>query len=147
MKRCRSFPQGAWTFLPDTEGIDGMVVGKQLAEEWKLQPGDYVTLTSPQGRLTPFGLMPRTKRFRVTGVFDSGFYDYDENWCFVDVAGGAILGGYGRRCERAGIPVGEAGTGARKLRTRWSRRRARDSRLPRGWKKIRRCSVPCGWKN
>jgi lipoprotein-releasing system permease protein len=54
-----------------------------------------VTLTSPQGRLTPFGLMPRTRRFRVTGVFDSGFYDYDANWCFVTLPSAQSLAGAG----------------------------------------------------
>ena len=86
---------GRLDFAPDSEGIDGLLVGKQLADEWKLQPGDYVTLTSPQGRLTPFGLMPRTRRFRVAGVFDSGFYDYDENWCFVTLPAAQSLAGAG----------------------------------------------------
>ncbi len=86
---------GHFDFSPDADGIDGMLVGKQLADEWKMQPGDYVTLTSPQGRLTPFGLMPRTKRFRVAGVFDSGFYDYDENWCFVRLDASQSLAGTG----------------------------------------------------
>ena len=66
---------GKLDFSPDADGIDAVLIGKQLAEEWKVSPGDYVTLTSPQGRLTPFGLLPRTRRFRVTGVFDSGFYE------------------------------------------------------------------------
>jgi lipoprotein-releasing system permease protein len=86
---------GRLDFSPDADGIDGLLVGKQLADEWKLQPGDYVTLTSPQGRLTPFGLMPRTRRFRVAGVFDSGFYDYDENWCFVTLPAAQSLAGAG----------------------------------------------------
>lgn len=86
---------GHLDFAPDGEGIEGLLVGKQLAGEWKLQPGDYVTLTSPQGRLTPFGLMPRTRRFRVAGVFDSGFYDYDENWCFVALPAAQSLAGAG----------------------------------------------------
>ena len=86
---------GRLDFSPDAEGIDGLLIGKQLADEWKMQPGDYVTLTSPQGRLTPFGLMPRTRRFRVTGVFDSGFYDYDENWCFVTLPAAQSLAGAG----------------------------------------------------
>src|ERR1700746_4019110 len=50
---------------------------------------------SPQGRLTPFGLMPRTRRFRVAGVFESGFYDYDENWCFLSLAAAQSLAGAG----------------------------------------------------
>ena len=86
---------GHLDFSADADGIDGLLVGKQLADEWKLQPGDYVTLTSPQGRLTPFGLMPRTRRFRVAGVFDSGFYDYDENWCFVTLPAAQSLAGTG----------------------------------------------------
>jgi len=86
---------GRLDFSPDADGIDGLLVGKQLADEWKLRPGDYVTLTSPQGRLTPFGLMPRTRRFRIAGVFDSGFYDYDENWCFVTLAAAQSLAGTG----------------------------------------------------
>ncbi len=86
---------GRLDFTSDAEGIDGLLVGKQLADEWKMQPGDYVTLTSPQGRLTPFGLMPRTRRFRVAGVFDSGFYDYDENWCFVALPAAQSLAGAG----------------------------------------------------
>jgi lipoprotein-releasing system permease protein len=86
---------GKLDFSPDADGIEALVVGRQLAEEWKLAPGDYVTLTSPQGRLTPFGLMPRTRRFRVTGVFDSGFYDYDENWCFMMLSAAQGLSGAG----------------------------------------------------
>src|SRR6266852_612805 len=86
---------GRLDFSQDADGIDALLAGKQLAEEWKLKPGDYVTLTSPQGRLTPYGLLPRTKRFRVAGVFDSGFYDYDENWCFVTMSAAQSLAGAG----------------------------------------------------
>jgi lipoprotein-releasing system permease protein len=86
---------GRLDFSADADGIDALLVGRQLAEEWKLSPGDYVTLTSPQGRLTPFGLIPRTRRFRVAGEFDSGFYDYDENWCFMTLAAAQGLSGAG----------------------------------------------------
>jgi len=86
---------GRLDFSPDADGIEALLIGKQLADEWKLSPGDYVTVTSPQGRLTPFGLVPRTRRFRVAGVFDSGFYDYDENWCFMTLAAAQALSGAG----------------------------------------------------
>jgi len=86
---------GHLDFSQDADGIESILVGKQLAEEWRLSPGDYVTLTSPQGRLTPFGLLPRTRRFRVAGVFDSGFYDYDENWCFLTLTAAQELSGGG----------------------------------------------------
>ena len=86
---------GKLDFSRDADGIEALLIGKQLSQEWKIKPGDYVTLTSPQGRLTPFGMVPRTRRFRVTGVFDSGFYDYDENWCFMTLAAAQELSGTG----------------------------------------------------
>jgi len=86
---------GVLDFAPDPDGIEGLLIGKQLSDEWQLRVGDYVTLTSPQGRLTPFGLIPRTRRFRIAGVFDSGFYDYDENWCFVGLPAAQALAGVG----------------------------------------------------
>jgi lipoprotein-releasing system permease protein len=91
----RHLAAGRPDFTADADGIDALLVGKQLAEDWKLSPGDYVTLMSPQGRLTPFGMMPRTRRFRVAGVFDSGFYDYDENWCFLKLSAAQALSGVG----------------------------------------------------
>jgi len=45
--------------------------------------------------LTPFGMVPRSRRFRVTGVFDSGFYDYDANWAFVTLGAAQGLAGIG----------------------------------------------------
>src|SRR5215470_9737808 len=86
---------GRLDFSPDADGVDALVIGKQLAQEWKLAAGDYVTLTSPQGRLTPYGMIPRTRRFRVAGVFDSGFYDYDENWSFLTLKAAQGLSGAG----------------------------------------------------
>jgi len=89
----RKLSSGKLDFQPDADGIDAVLVGKQLADEWKLSPGDFLTMTSPQGRLTPFGLLPRTRRFRVAGIFDSGFYDYDANWCFVKMDAAQALAG------------------------------------------------------
>ena len=86
---------GQLDLAPDKDGIGALLIGKQLSEEWKLSPGDYVTLMSPQGRLTPFGLLPRSRRFRIAGVFDSGFYDYDQNWCFLTLADSQNLSGGG----------------------------------------------------
>jgi len=86
---------GTADFAPDGDGIAALLVGRVLAEELKISAGDYVTLTSPQGSLTPFGMIPRSRRFRVTGVFDSGFYDYDANWGFVTLAAAEGLAGTG----------------------------------------------------
>ena len=86
---------GSADFAPDPSGIAALVVGRLLAEDLKISAGDYVTLTSPQGSLTPFGILPRSRRFHVTGIFDSGFYDYDANWTFVTLASGQAMAGIG----------------------------------------------------
>ena len=89
----RNIVAGKADFSPDPDGIEALLVGKQLASDWKISPGDYVTLTSPQGRLTPFGLIPRPRRFRVAGIFESGFYGYDANWCFLTLPAAQNLSG------------------------------------------------------
>jgi lipoprotein-releasing system permease protein len=86
---------GAADFAPDADGISALVLGRLLADDLKISAGDYVTLTSPQGSLTPFGMLPRSRRFRVAGIFDSGFYDYDSNWAFVTLAAAQGLAGVG----------------------------------------------------
>jgi lipoprotein-releasing system permease protein len=86
---------GSNDFAPDSDGIPSMLVGHMLADDLEITAGDYVTLTSPQGNLTPLGMMPRSRRFRVSGIFDSGFYDYDANWGFVNLASAQSLSGIG----------------------------------------------------
>ena len=86
---------GSADFHADADGIPAILVGRLLAEDLKISAGDYLTLTSPQGSLTPFGMLPRSRRFRVTGIFDSGFYDYDANWTFVTLASGQAMAGIG----------------------------------------------------
>ncbi len=59
-----------------------ILLGKEMADELGAHVGSTVLVTSPQGELTPFGLVPKYTRFRVAGIFDSGFYDYDSSWAF-----------------------------------------------------------------
>jgi len=91
----RHIVAGSADLSADPDAIPGLLVGRLLAEDMKVSAGSYVTLTSPQGSLTPFGMIPRSRRFRVTGVFDSGFYDYDANWTFVTLASAQGLAGVG----------------------------------------------------
>lgn len=91
----RHIVSGAADFASDRDGLSAMLVGRILADELKISAGDYVTLTSPRGSLTPFGILPRSRRFRVAGIFDSGFYDYDANWGFVTLAAAQGLAGTG----------------------------------------------------
>jgi len=54
-----------------------VVVGKDLARKLTLSVGDQVRLISPKGGVGPSGMSPRMRAFKVVGVFDSGFYEYD----------------------------------------------------------------------
>jgi lipoprotein-releasing system permease protein len=93
LEREASSSGGARDFSADEHGIEALLLGYTLAQELKIAAGDYVTITSPEGRLTPFGMTPRTRRFRVTGIFNSGFFDYDANWGFVTLASAQGLRG------------------------------------------------------
>jgi len=91
----RDIVAGSDSFAPDADGVQALLVGRIMADELKISPGDYVSLISPQGNLTPFGMLPRARRFRVAGIFDSGFYDYDANWAFVTLSSAQGLAGVG----------------------------------------------------
>ena len=69
----------------DAGGSSPIVVGRELSRQIGIGPGDIVTLLSPEGKLTPLGRSPNTKRFRVTGIFDSGMYEYDASMVFVSL--------------------------------------------------------------
>ena len=60
-----------------------IVLGKDMADQLGATVGSIVTATSPQGELTPFGIVPKYARFKVVGIFNSGFYDYDNTWGFI----------------------------------------------------------------
>jgi lipoprotein-releasing system permease protein len=62
-----------------------ILLGKGLAEQIGATVGDSVLVTSPQGELTPLGLEPRYQRYRVAGIFHSGFYAYDNAWAFMSL--------------------------------------------------------------
>jgi lipoprotein-releasing system permease protein len=72
-----------------------IVLGKDMATDLGAAVGSVVLVTSPQGELTPFGMVPKYIRFRVAGIFDSGFYDYDSSWGFVRLSDAQQLFGLG----------------------------------------------------
>ena len=68
--------------------IDGVLLGRDLAAKLGVDIGDSVSLLTPQGTLSPMGMIPRAKRLRVAGVFSLGLYEFDSTYGFVtlDVA-------------------------------------------------------------
>ncbi len=72
-----------------------IVLGKDMANSLGASVGSVVLVVSPQGELTPFGMVPKYTRFRVAGIFSSGFFDYDSGWAFVRLADAQQLFGLG----------------------------------------------------
>jgi lipoprotein-releasing system permease protein len=72
-----------------------IILGQDLADDLGATVGSVVLVTSPQGELTPYGLVPKYKRFKVTGLFKSGFYDYDISWGLVRLEDAQALFGLG----------------------------------------------------
>jgi lipoprotein-releasing system permease protein len=72
----------------DTQGQTPppIVIGYDLADTIDAKVGTTVLVTSPQGELTPLGLIPKFQRFRVVGIFHSGFYQYDSSMAFTSLA-------------------------------------------------------------
>jgi lipoprotein-releasing system permease protein len=85
--------------LPDalarTTAFPPIVLGKEMADELGAAVGSVVMVISPQGELTPFGLVPKYVRFKVVGIFNSGFFDYDSSWAFIRLADAQQLFGLG----------------------------------------------------
>src|SRR3954463_684131 len=72
-----------------------VVLGREMANDLGATVGSVVLVTSPQGELTPFGIVPKYVRFKVVGVFNSGFYGYDKSWAFVRMKDAQQLFGLG----------------------------------------------------
>ncbi len=72
-----------------------IILGNDMANEIGATVGSVVLVTSPQGELTPFGMVPKYIRFRVVGIFNSGFFDYDSSWAFIRLADAQQLFGLG----------------------------------------------------
>jgi len=67
-------------------GVPGVILGARLADDIGMLLHSMVNVTSPQGELTPFGPRPAMRRFRVVGIFESGFYDIDDSWAYTSLA-------------------------------------------------------------
>ncbi len=70
----------------DGRRVPGVVLGRELARTLRVVRGDWVYLLSPRGMLSPMGHLPSMRRFRVTGVFSSGMYEYDGSFAYINLS-------------------------------------------------------------
>jgi lipoprotein-releasing system permease protein len=65
--------------------LPGLMVGKELAKHLHLMVGDKINVISPMGNITPLGMMPKMKPFRVVGIFNTGMFEYDSTLAYVSL--------------------------------------------------------------
>jgi lipoprotein-releasing system permease protein len=82
----RHLKAGSFSRLRDPGGLPGIILGSHLADDTGMMLNSVVKVISPQGELTPFGPRVTTFRFRVVGIFESGFYDIDDQWAFAGLS-------------------------------------------------------------
>ena len=84
----RAIEQGSMDALEPVESgfpEPGVLIGSELARHLNLSVGDRVNVVSPTGTITPLGMMPKLKPFRVTGIFKTGMFEYDSTLAYVSI--------------------------------------------------------------
>src|ERR1700742_2866545 len=78
----KSFSDGALQNFTD----ESVIIGEGLAERLRLAPGMSITLIAPRGNVTPFGVTPRIKTYRIAGTFKIGMSEYDRSYVFMPLS-------------------------------------------------------------
>lgn len=66
--------------------VPNIILGKHLAKELRVGVDDRVRLISPSGPLTPMGIIPKVKTCRVSGVFETGMFEYDSTLAYMSLS-------------------------------------------------------------
>jgi lipoprotein-releasing system permease protein len=80
---------------PDDPIKDRIAIGQDLAKNLGISVGEFVNAISAEGALSPFGYVPRQKRFKVVAIFSSGLYEFDSAWGFTSLGSAQRLFGSG----------------------------------------------------
>ena len=83
----RAMQQGSvGALVPESEdALPGILIGRNLAEQLGVMVGDTASLLTPQGTLSPMGMIPRTRRVRIAGIYTLGLYEFDAAYGFVSL--------------------------------------------------------------
>ncbi len=93
----RNMKAGRLQDLKEESDSPGIILGVELAKHLGVSLNDAIQVISPLGTITPMGMMPKMKRFRVMGVFYSGFYEYDIKLAYVSMDSAQKFFGMGTR--------------------------------------------------
>jgi lipoprotein-releasing system permease protein len=80
-------------------GLAPILLGRDLALKLAVDVGDVVTVLSPEGRLSPVGVIPRATRFQVAGTVRTGLFEFDSEWAYIPLASAQRLFGHEGRAS------------------------------------------------
>ena len=86
-----------------TGDAPAILLGAELAKHLSVSVGSQIQVVSPLGTMTPMGMMPKMRRFRVTGIFHSGMYEYDNTMAYVSIESAQKF--FGLESEVTGVQV------------------------------------------
>ena len=81
----KSVIKGSVNCLSD-KNVNFIIIGKELAKLLAVGIGDSINMVSPFGRMTPMGMIPKMKKFKIGGIFTTGMYDYDSGLCYISMS-------------------------------------------------------------
>jgi len=81
----RNMKAGRLQDLKGESDSPGIILGVELAKQLGVSLNDAIQVISPLGTLTPMGMMPKMRRFRVVGIFHSGMYDFDSKFAYISI--------------------------------------------------------------
>jgi lipoprotein-releasing system permease protein len=84
-----------------------IVIGAQLAERLGVTLGDSVVLMTPATTVTPAGMLPRMRRFAVSGIFYAGMYEYDRSLAYIHIDDAARMLGFGSAISGLSLSVAD----------------------------------------
>jgi len=103
----RNMKAGRLQDLKGESDSPGIVLGVELAKHLGVSLNDAIQVISPLGTLTPMGMMPKMKRFRVVGIFYSGYYEYDNSMAYVSLESAQKFFGMGGRVTGIEIKIND----------------------------------------
>ena len=104
----RQIREGSLDALTQGPG-SGIILGRELARNLGVLPGETVTAISPQGAMTAIGMVPKMRPFRVAGVFEAGLYEYDAALAYVPLRTAQEFAGLGNRVTGIEVRVRDVG--------------------------------------
>jgi lipoprotein-releasing system permease protein len=127
--------------------VPGIILGQELARNLGVMENDIIYLISPRGMISPVGHIPAMKRFRVTGLFESGMYEYDTSLAYVHLKDAQSILHIGDSVTNIGVRVKDiykADTIAENIAANLNQKYKTGSYWARDWMQMNR-NLFSGW--